>query len=67
MALCRKGDKMSISNYRAIALLTSLSKIIGKNIYKGLYDHINTNKILVKEEFGFKTNSSTERPAYILI
>jgi len=32
-----------------------------------LYSHINISNILVKEQFGFRTNSSTEVATYILI
>jgi len=32
-----------------------------------LCDHINIKNLLVKEQFGFRTNSSTEIAAYILI
>ena len=65
--LLKKGDKTRISNYRPISLLISFSKIIENIIYKGLCDHININNILVKEQFGLRTNSSTEIAAYILI
>ena len=35
--------------------------------YIRLYDHTNINYILVKEQFDFRTNSSAETAAYILI
>jgi hypothetical protein len=44
-----------------------LRKIIEKITFKRLYDHTNINNVLLKEQFGFKTNSSTEIAAYILI
>jgi len=66
-SLLKKGDKTGISNYRPISLRTSFSKIIENIIYKGLCDHINIINILVKEQFGFRTNSSTEIAACILI
>jgi len=65
--LFKKGDKTSISDYRPFSLITSFSKIIGKIIYKRLYSHLNISNILVKEQFGFRTNSSTEVAVYILI
>ena len=65
--LFKKGNKTSISNYRPFSLPISFSKIIEKNIYKRLYNHININNISVEEQFGFRTNSSTEIATYILI
>jgi hypothetical protein len=65
--LVKKGDKTSISNYRSISLAISFSKVIEKIIYKRVHDHININNILVKEQFVFKTNSSTEVATYTSI
>jgi hypothetical protein len=36
-------------------------------VYERLFKHICTNKILVEEQFGFKSNSSTEKASYKLI
>jgi hypothetical protein len=65
--LFKKGDKTSISIYRPISFHISLCNIIEEITYKRLYDHININYILVKEQFGFRTNSFAEIAAYILI
>jgi hypothetical protein len=65
--LFKKCDKSSISNYRLIFVLTPFTKVIGRIIYKRLYDHIYINNILVKEQFGFRTSLSIEIAAYILI
>jgi hypothetical protein len=63
----KKGDDQEIMNYRPISLLTSFSKVIEKRIYVTLLDHINTNCILVNEENGFRTRSSTEQATFLLI
>jgi hypothetical protein len=63
----KKGNKQEISNYRPISLLTSFSKIIGKLIYARLHAHIDMNNILVQEQYGFRTHSSTEQAAFTLI
>jgi hypothetical protein len=60
----KKGHKNNISNYRPISLLTSFSKIFEKVIYNRLYKHLINNNILVKEQFGFRTNLSTNNVAY---
>ena len=63
----KKGNKAEISNYRPISLLTSFSKVFEKVIYKRLYNHVNRNNILAKEQYGFKNNSSAEIASYNLI
>src|SRR5215469_8730390 len=63
----KKGDKTLITNYRPISLLPVFSKIFEKVLYKRLYYHLTSNSILVKEQFGFRCNSSTETAIYTLI
>jgi hypothetical protein len=63
----KKGDKLHLTNYRPKSLLTSFSKIFERRVYERLYKHICTNKILVEEQFGFKSDSSTEKASYKLI
>ena len=60
----KKGDKHLITNYRPISLLTSFSKIYEKLIFTRLYKHLLANQILAKEQYGFRSNSSTENAAY---
>jgi hypothetical protein len=56
-----------MSNYRPISLLPTFSKILEKVIYKRLLSHLNKYDILVKEQFGFKENSSTALDTYNLL
>ena len=63
----KKGNKQNISNYRPISLLSSFSKIIEKLINNRLYVHIEKNNILVNEQYGFRTNTSTEQATCMLI
>jgi hypothetical protein len=66
--ILKKGDDQEIMNYRIIeSLLTSFSKVIEKLYYARLLDHININCILVNEEYGFRTRSSTEQDTFSLI
>ena len=60
----KKGDKDKLTNYRPISLLTAFSKIFEKVIYKRLDNHIISNSILVKEQYGFRSNASTEKAIY---
>jgi hypothetical protein len=63
----KKGDKLLITNYRPISLLTSFSKIFEKLIFVRLYKHLLTNRILANKQYGFRNNSSTENAAYNVI
>jgi len=65
--ICKKGDKTQITNYRPISLLPVFSKIFEKVLYKRLHNHSSSNNILVKEQFGFRCNTSTEVATYTLI
>jgi hypothetical protein len=48
-------------------LLTSFSKIFEKLIFARLYKHLLTNRILANEQYGFRSNNSTENAAYNII
>jgi hypothetical protein len=61
------GNTQEISNCRPILLLTSFSKIIEKLIYARLFTYIEANSILVHEQYGLRTHSSTEKAAFTLI
>ena len=56
----KKGDEHTLENYRPISLLPAFSKILERIIYNRLYDHLLQNKILAKEQFGFRPFYSTE-------
>ena len=63
----KKGHKTLITNYRPISLLPVFSKIFEKVLYERLYYHLTLNNILVKGQFGFRCNSSTEIAIYTLL
>jgi hypothetical protein len=63
----KKGNIQEIANYRPISLSTSFSKIIEKLIFLRLITHIEMNDILAPEQYGFRTNLSTEKAAFSLI
>jgi hypothetical protein len=62
----KKGSRLEIPNYRPVSLLTTFSKAIEKLIYARLFSHIEDNNILVSEQYGFRTHSSTEKAAFTL-
>ena len=65
--LYKKGERMDLTNYRPISLLPSFSKIFEKIIFKRLIQHLDCNEILAKEQFGFRSKSSTDLAAFNLI
>jgi ribosomal protein S17 len=56
----KKGDKIEMSNYRPVSLLTSFSKVFVRVVYNRLKFHIHSNNILAKEQNGFRTSSPNE-------
>ena len=55
----KKGDNLLVSNYRPISLLTSLSKVLEKIVYKRTIDFLNKHNILSNDQFGFREKHST--------
>ena len=56
----KNGDTESIGNYRPISLLPILSKLLEKVIANQLIDFLESNKLLVENQHGFRPNLSTE-------
>ena len=48
-----------ICNFRPISLLPSISKILGKVVYKKTFHFIQTNQILTNNQYGFREKHST--------
>jgi hypothetical protein len=63
----QKAHKLLTTIYRPISLLTSFTKIFEKQNYSTLYKRICTNNLLVKEQYVFRIDSSTEAAFYIVI
>jgi Notch-like protein len=61
------GDELNISNYRPISQLTAFSKVFEKVIYARLYQQLSQSDILLNEQHGFRSNSSTELASFKLI
>jgi len=55
----KSGEPTSTSNYRPISTLPILSKIFEKLMHKKLMSFIDSNNILSRCQFGFRSNSST--------
>ena len=57
----KSGDQFSCDNYRPIALLSSLSKVLEKMVSIRLVNHLDLNKILYKHQYGFQNGKLTEQ------
>lgn len=54
------GDRHSVTNYRPISILTSLSKVLEKILNTRLVDYLDTNNIIANNQYGFRKSLSTE-------
>ena len=54
-----KESELNCENYRPIALLSNLNKIIEKLMYKRLYDFLDKYKCFYNRQFGFRSQHST--------
>jgi hypothetical protein len=65
--LYKKGDKSETTNYRPISLLTSFSKVLEKAMNIQFLKHVHENNFLAEEQFGFRTQISTDMAIYKLL
>ena len=63
----KKGDQMSVNNYRPISILSPINKIFEKILYSRLIKYIDKSNILYKYQFGFRKNHSTEHALIELV
>jgi len=52
-------SKAELSNYRPISILSCISRVLEKVIFKRLYKYIEDNSILIPFQFGFRSKHST--------
>jgi hypothetical protein len=57
----KQGSKDNCDNYRPIALLSSISKILERFVATKLVNHLELNKLLNKNQFGFQRGKNTEQ------
>jgi hypothetical protein len=58
---------MNLANYRPISLLTSFTKVLEKALYIRLIEYLHNNKLLVKNQFGFRKGLATDDAIFKLI
>jgi hypothetical protein len=55
-----------MSHYRPVSLLTIFSEVLEKVMHDRLSHYLQTNDVLVLEQFGFRKGISTENAAFEL-
>ena len=58
--LFKKGIKTEAKNYRSIALLPLVSKVIEKSIHDQTQDYLQRNELLYSYQSGFRANHFTD-------
>jgi hypothetical protein len=56
----KTGNMELCDNYRPIALLSTISKILEKIVSIQLVNHLDRNELIYKHQYGFQKNKSTE-------
>lgn len=64
--LYKIGERSSLSNYRAISLLTAFSEVLKKTMCHRLNQHLQVSNILVTEQYSLRKEWSTEYASYSL-
>jgi hypothetical protein len=57
--LFKKGDNSLISNYRPVALLCCISKVLENIVHRHLYNHLHQNLLIYKFQSGSLPGHST--------
>ena len=63
----KKGNKQLIKNYRPISLLPICGKFFEKIVFNTLYSYLNKNKLLTKNQSGFRPGDSTINQLLFLV
>ncbi len=63
----KRGDPSNFTNYRPIAILPALSKVLEKVIHKRLYNFLLSQNLLYKSQYGFRKGHSTNQAIIELV
>ena len=58
--LYKAKEKFLETNYRPISLLTTMSKLLEKVVYKRVYEFLNENDQLYESQYGFRSQHSCD-------
>ena len=65
--LYKKSDVSDIKNYRTISLLSNISKIFKKIMYRRVISFLNRHNFVFENQFGFRKKCSTSQAISLLI
>ena len=57
--ILKKGDPSSVNNYRPISLLSSVSKVMEKAVFKYVFNFLRDNEVIYKFQSGFMPGHCT--------
>ena len=63
----KASDSSQLQNYRPISLLPAFSKLFERIKYNKVMSFLNSNNILYKHQYGFRSKHSTKNPIIHLI
>ena len=63
----KKEDKLQLKNYRLISVLPVISKIFQNVMLTQLVEYFTTNNLLSSQQYGFRSNRSTDLAALELM
>ena len=55
----KSENRKKCENYRLISILPIISKIFERSVFNQLYEFLNSNSLLSKQQFGFRPKNST--------
>ena len=58
--LYKNGDNFCLNKYRPILLLPTISEIFERVMFTQLYSYLNANNLLSEQQYGFRSQHSTE-------
>ena len=63
----KKNDQSDIKNYRPISVLPIISKLFENVMQTQLMDYFTSHNLIASQQYGFRSNRSTERAALELM
>ena len=57
IAIFKTGDSSLPSNYRPISLTRCVGKVLKRVVYKHVYNHVHSNKLISEYQSGFLPNT----------
>ena len=66
LSLHKKGDRTKLDNYRGICLLQIISRLIARIAARRLSEHLESNKIISGEQWGFRPYRSSVDALFVM-